>query len=253
MMRKERCAELRLALAPVAGHARPVVDQRELLPDEPVEQGRLADIRPADDRDRPHRTCPIASSGRGRRPRAPCRSRAGPRRPCGVSRSAAIWSNQRLAPSKSPRFRAARPSSSRAVWRQGLVGVASRSRSARRRLGIAAVEAQHGGPQPREIAQMRLDGRVGRERVVGLGAGCRDRPCRARPRAGSGRAGGSRPGASAPRAPQDAFSASSPLPSRESCRAASKRDEAASAAAPRDAASSASRRRPRRAGPRARR
>ena len=43
--------QARLALAPVAGHARPVVDQRQLLADQPVEQGRLADIGPADDRD----------------------------------------------------------------------------------------------------------------------------------------------------------------------------------------------------------
>ena len=41
----------RLALAPVAGHAGPVVDQRQLPADQPVEQGRLADIGPADDRD----------------------------------------------------------------------------------------------------------------------------------------------------------------------------------------------------------
>ena len=42
-------AEPGLALAAVTGHARGVVDQRELLPDQTVEQGRLADIGPADD------------------------------------------------------------------------------------------------------------------------------------------------------------------------------------------------------------
>jgi hypothetical protein len=41
----------RLALAAVAGDAGLVVDQRELPPDQPVEQRRLADVRPADDRD----------------------------------------------------------------------------------------------------------------------------------------------------------------------------------------------------------
>ena len=42
-------AEPRVALAPVAGDARQVVDQRQPAADEPVEQRRLADIRPADD------------------------------------------------------------------------------------------------------------------------------------------------------------------------------------------------------------
>src|SRR5262249_48972885 len=45
-------AETRLALAAVARHTGLVVDQRELLPYQPVEQGRLADIGPADDGDR---------------------------------------------------------------------------------------------------------------------------------------------------------------------------------------------------------
>ena len=44
-------AERRLALAPVAGHAGLVVDQRELAADEPVEQRRLADVGAADDGD----------------------------------------------------------------------------------------------------------------------------------------------------------------------------------------------------------
>ena len=43
--------QARLALAPVAGHARPVVDERQLLADQPVEQGGLADVGPADDGD----------------------------------------------------------------------------------------------------------------------------------------------------------------------------------------------------------
>src|SRR5581483_7906425 len=40
--------------AAVAGDARPVVDQRELAARQPVEQGRLADIRPPDDGDLDH-------------------------------------------------------------------------------------------------------------------------------------------------------------------------------------------------------
>ena len=43
--------QLGLALAAVAGHARPVVDQRQPLADEPVEQGRFADVGSADDGD----------------------------------------------------------------------------------------------------------------------------------------------------------------------------------------------------------
>ena len=44
-------AEPSLALAAVSGDARLVVDERELLADEAVEQGRLADIGPPDDGD----------------------------------------------------------------------------------------------------------------------------------------------------------------------------------------------------------
>ena len=43
--------QTRFALAPIAGHARLVVDQRELAPDEAVEEGRLAHVGPTDDRD----------------------------------------------------------------------------------------------------------------------------------------------------------------------------------------------------------
>ena len=46
-----KIAEPRLALAAVARHARAVVDQRQAAADQPVEQGRFADIRPADDGD----------------------------------------------------------------------------------------------------------------------------------------------------------------------------------------------------------
>ena len=43
--------QVRLALAPVAGDAGAVVDQRQALADEPVEQRRFADVGPADDGD----------------------------------------------------------------------------------------------------------------------------------------------------------------------------------------------------------
>ena len=43
--------QFRFAEAPVAGYAGLVIDQRQLLADEPVEQRRLADIGPADDDD----------------------------------------------------------------------------------------------------------------------------------------------------------------------------------------------------------
>ena len=39
------------AFAPVARHSRPVVDQRQALADQPVEQGRFADVGAADDGD----------------------------------------------------------------------------------------------------------------------------------------------------------------------------------------------------------
>ena len=44
-------AELGLAFAPVARHARLIVDQREAAADKPVEQRRFADIGPADNGD----------------------------------------------------------------------------------------------------------------------------------------------------------------------------------------------------------
>ena len=47
--REAQVAEAPLALAPVARHARPVIDQREPPADQAVEQGRLADIRPSHD------------------------------------------------------------------------------------------------------------------------------------------------------------------------------------------------------------
>ncbi len=51
-----------LALAAVAGDAGLVIDQRELLPDQPVEQRRLSDIGPADDGNRKrHRIDPNAA------------------------------------------------------------------------------------------------------------------------------------------------------------------------------------------------
>ena len=52
MMRKRKRPEPRLALAPVAGDAGTVVDERQLPADEPVEERRFADVRPSDDGDR---------------------------------------------------------------------------------------------------------------------------------------------------------------------------------------------------------
>ena len=43
--------EFCVAFAPIARHARRVVDQRQLPTDQPIEQRRFADVRPADDRD----------------------------------------------------------------------------------------------------------------------------------------------------------------------------------------------------------
>ena len=48
---ERKIAEARLPFAPVARDARPVIDERQPSADQPVEQGRLADIRPADDRE----------------------------------------------------------------------------------------------------------------------------------------------------------------------------------------------------------
>jgi hypothetical protein len=49
--RECQVAEPAMTFAPVARHAGPVVDQREALADQPVEQRRVADIRPSDDRE----------------------------------------------------------------------------------------------------------------------------------------------------------------------------------------------------------
>ena len=45
-------AETPLTLAAIAGHAGFIIHQRELLPDQPVEQRRFSDIGPADDGNR---------------------------------------------------------------------------------------------------------------------------------------------------------------------------------------------------------
>jgi hypothetical protein len=59
----QRAAEVvDVAVAAVAGQARRVVDERGPAADEPVEQRRLADVGPADERDRPcHRAPPSRS------------------------------------------------------------------------------------------------------------------------------------------------------------------------------------------------
>ena len=49
--REFEIAEPAFALAAVAGNARPVIDQRQPPPKQPVEQGRLADIGPANNGD----------------------------------------------------------------------------------------------------------------------------------------------------------------------------------------------------------
>ena len=59
--------EPRLALAPVARDAGLIVDESELAPNQPIEQGRLADIRAADDRDLAHNAMAFRCAGRRRR------------------------------------------------------------------------------------------------------------------------------------------------------------------------------------------
>ena len=54
MILKARSPRRASPFAPVARDARPIIDKRELFADQPIEQGRLADIRAADDRDREH-------------------------------------------------------------------------------------------------------------------------------------------------------------------------------------------------------
>ena len=80
--------------APVARHARRVVDQRQLAADQPVEQGRLADIGPSDDGELEAH----GSAGRRRQDAAPEPrissdiSVARWRRVCGAPSSLTIWS-----------------------------------------------------------------------------------------------------------------------------------------------------------------
>ncbi len=47
---KLEIGKARVPFAAVAGHPRRIVDEREPLPDQPVEEGRFSDIGPADDR-----------------------------------------------------------------------------------------------------------------------------------------------------------------------------------------------------------
>jgi hypothetical protein len=58
--------QFRVALAPVAGHARPIVDKRQALTDKPIEQRRFSDIGAADDGDgraRHGQSCTPAHAG----------------------------------------------------------------------------------------------------------------------------------------------------------------------------------------------
>ncbi len=59
-------AQAPVGLAPVARHARRVVDQRQAPSREPVEQSRLADIGPAEDRDGEGHAPPPSAARRGR-------------------------------------------------------------------------------------------------------------------------------------------------------------------------------------------
>ena len=68
-------AEPAVTLAAVARHARPVVDQRQPLADQAVEQRRLADVRPADDGDGEAHGATLAGAS------SPGTRRIGPRRP----------------------------------------------------------------------------------------------------------------------------------------------------------------------------
>src|SRR3546814_741705 len=67
---KGQAEQFAVALAPVARHPRLVVDKREPLADEPVEQGRFADIGPADNGDRrgPRHAFILSSEAAGKRP-----------------------------------------------------------------------------------------------------------------------------------------------------------------------------------------
>jgi hypothetical protein len=46
---KFEAKQMPLAFAAVAGHSRPIVDQRDALADEAIEQGGFSDIRSAND------------------------------------------------------------------------------------------------------------------------------------------------------------------------------------------------------------
>ena len=54
------------ALAAVAGDARLIVDERQPAPNQPIEQRRLADVRPADDRNLGAHVVPVRGGRRGR-------------------------------------------------------------------------------------------------------------------------------------------------------------------------------------------
>ena len=136
---KSRSPSRAVALAAVARHARQVVDQREPLADQPVEQRRLADIRPADDGDgEAHGSSSSARlvpgrGGSGQARRADCRRRRGPGRRSGPGR-------RRLRGCAAPACGSGHGGGcccgggcwlwrlARAAWRGGGAGVAGRGR-----------------------------------------------------------------------------------------------------------------------------
>ena len=202
--------EPRLALAAVARHARLIVDERELPADQPVEQRRLADVRPADDRDLAHGRSAFRCGAAGyfdavrleaTRPSqrsASCRSLG---EPSGSPSTRSSCFARLVVFAAAERQRAERQAREAAI---GTPAAGERGQRRRARLFLARlVEPQQRRAQPRRVAEQRIDrgvagdgvegGDRSRRVACGLGAGLRHlgqdpvAAGRARPRACRGR------------------------------------------------------------------
>ena len=117
-------AEPGIAFAPVACHAGQVIDQRQLLADQPVEQRRLADVRTPDDGDG-KRHQGLAAAGACPMRTTPSKACARWRTPAGAAGSARMASRDLPAASLSFAFMAASARISRAELRIGELASAS--------------------------------------------------------------------------------------------------------------------------------
>ena len=176
-----KIAEPRFALAPIAGDAGLVVNQRQFAPDEPIEQRRLADVRPPDDGDFHVHGRRLNDSRLSAGARSARRSLG--RRPIGGDEAeqvlgAALFRVGRFGVGDDEIEPFAGAVVIARVQRDDAEGqprgvaidaaaCGQRLERGLGRVGLAGVQAQQGGAQPGGVLEQRADRSVGGEGVIG--------------------------------------------------------------------------------------